>query len=117
VFYFFSIPQGKTVALVGPSGCGKSTCIQLVQRFYDPDQGRLSTNLATLWLYYCTFFSRDLLILILNCLVSVFLLDASLELYKLYMLSEDLLYFDIDIDLVEVCKKASFATAQKPVCC
>jgi len=32
---------GKTVALVGTSGCGKSTCIQLVQRFYDPIEGRV----------------------------------------------------------------------------
>lgn len=32
-----TIKKGETVALVGPSGCGKSTCIQLVQRFYDPE--------------------------------------------------------------------------------
>ncbi|CAF3526768.1 unnamed protein product [Rotaria sp. Silwood1] len=35
------IPSGKTVALCGPSGCGKSTTIQLIQRFYDPDDGQV----------------------------------------------------------------------------
>lgn len=33
------IAAGETVAVVGPSGAGKSTLFQLIQRFYDPDQG------------------------------------------------------------------------------
>lgn len=32
---------GQTVALVGASGCGKSTTVQLIQRFYDVDQGQV----------------------------------------------------------------------------
>ncbi|KAI8976783.1 putative ABC transporter protein, partial [Pilobolus umbonatus] len=35
------IKAGMTVAFVGPSGCGKSTSVQLIQRFYDPNQGNL----------------------------------------------------------------------------
>jgi ATP-binding cassette, subfamily B, bacterial len=36
-----TIRPGETVALVGPSGAGKSTVLQLLQRFYDPHQGRI----------------------------------------------------------------------------
>ena len=35
----FTIPAGKTTAIVGPSGAGKSTLIKLLFRFYDPDAG------------------------------------------------------------------------------
>uniref|UniRef100_A0A7N8XDY6 Bile salt export pump n=1 Tax=Mastacembelus armatus TaxID=205130 RepID=A0A7N8XDY6_9TELE len=36
-----SVKPGQTLAFVGSSGCGKSTSVQLLERFYDPDNGRL----------------------------------------------------------------------------
>nr|XP_006013923.2 PREDICTED: bile salt export pump-like [Latimeria chalumnae] len=38
------IKAGETTAFVGPSGAGKSTAIQLIQRFYDPEQGMVSLD-------------------------------------------------------------------------
>ena len=39
-----SIASGQTVALVGPSGAGKTTLSNLVARFYDPTQGRVTLD-------------------------------------------------------------------------
>uniref|UniRef100_A0A4W5QSI3 ATP-binding cassette, sub-family B (MDR/TAP), member 11a n=1 Tax=Hucho hucho TaxID=62062 RepID=A0A4W5QSI3_9TELE len=36
-----SLKPGQTLAFVGSSGCGKSTSVQLLERFYDPDEGRV----------------------------------------------------------------------------
>ncbi|XP_069680453.1 multidrug resistance protein homolog 49-like [Periplaneta americana] len=36
-----NVKSGEKVALVGSSGCGKSTVIQLIQRLYDPAEGKV----------------------------------------------------------------------------
>ena len=38
----FTVPAGKTVAVVGPSGAGKSTLARLLFRFYDVQQGTIA---------------------------------------------------------------------------
>ena len=35
----FTIKSGTSTAIVGPSGSGKSTIVQLLNRFYDPEEG------------------------------------------------------------------------------
>jgi ABC-type transport system involved in cytochrome bd biosynthesis fused ATPase/permease subunit len=39
-----TVKSGETVALVGSSGCGKSTVLQLIQRLYDPSDGKVKTE-------------------------------------------------------------------------
>lgn len=42
--FSLEIAPGETVAIVGPSGAGKTTVMQLLMRFYDPDQGRITLD-------------------------------------------------------------------------
>ena len=35
------VEPGQRVAIVGPTGCGKTTFINLLMRFYDPDEGSI----------------------------------------------------------------------------
>lgn len=42
--FVLKVKPGETVALVGPSGAGKTTVFQLLQRFYDPDDGTITVD-------------------------------------------------------------------------
>ncbi len=39
-----SVQPGQRVAIVGPTGCGKTTFINLLMRFYDPNDGQISLD-------------------------------------------------------------------------
>jgi len=40
----FTVPAGKTLAIVGPSGAGKSTIARILFRFYDIQSGRVTID-------------------------------------------------------------------------
>lgn len=39
-----TIEKGQFAAFVGASGCGKTSIISLLERFYEPDQGKILCN-------------------------------------------------------------------------
>ena len=40
----FQVPAGRRVAIVGPSGAGKTTVVNLLLRFWDPDDGSIAVG-------------------------------------------------------------------------
>jgi len=54
------VHPGETVALVGPSGAGKTTVIQLIQRFYDPQAGRVTLGVVSTAKYFAPRLVRHL---------------------------------------------------------
>ena len=41
---YLKIEKGQFAALVGPSGCGKTSVVSLLERFYEPQKGKILCN-------------------------------------------------------------------------
>ncbi|MBQ9327799.1 MAG: ABC transporter ATP-binding protein [Solobacterium sp.] len=40
----FTIRKGESLGIIGPTGCGKTTIVNLLMRFYQPDEGSISVD-------------------------------------------------------------------------
>jgi ABC-type multidrug transport system fused ATPase/permease subunit len=65
----FALKQNMKLAIVGQTGAGKSTIINLLARFYDPDQGKILMNGTDL---------RDIPLASLRSHISIVLQDSFL---------------------------------------
>lgn len=45
----FTLKKGEMIALLGESGCGKSTMLQILQKFYAPEEGNITINGTSAW--------------------------------------------------------------------
>jgi subfamily B ATP-binding cassette protein MsbA len=97
----FEMAQGEMVALVGPSGAGKTSIANLICRFYDPNQGKITID------------GHDLRRIKLNALrqqVAVVLQDSFLFNNNVV---ENLLYGKPDATREEVIQAAKAANAHE----
>lgn len=70
-----NVPAGKICALVGPSGGGKTTLFNLLERFYDPQIGKITINKTDIRKYTLKSLRQN----IAEVSQSVFLFNGSIE--------------------------------------
>lgn len=95
----FTIPTGKTVAIIGPTGAGKTSLISLLLRFYDPWSGDI---------YLDGYRLRDLKLESLRTNISLVLQDA---LIFPMSLKDNIAFGDMNAGMDEIIKAAKMAQA------
>jgi len=94
-----TVKAGQRVALVGPSGSGKTTLVNLIPRFYEPQQGEITLNGTPLAEYSLKSLRRNIGIVSQDA----FLFDTSVAANIAYGQDE------IDMERVESCARAAYA--------
>lgn len=95
----FKAEEGKTIAIVGPTGSGKTTIINLLNRFYDIQDGDILIDGRSIYDY-----KKDPL----RKKIGVVLQDTNLFAGTVY---ENILYGNLDASKEEVEKAATLANA------
>ena len=87
----FSIPKGKTTAIVGMSGSGKTTLLKLLLKFYNPSKGNITINDLSLekishrfWRSCCGVVLQDSYLFATTIAKNIALGDDNVDYDKLY---------------------------------
>jgi len=99
----FKVKKGETIALVGPSGGGKSTVVNLLLRFYDPQNGRILVDGQDIR-HFPVDAWREYIGLVLQ---DIFLFPGSV--------SDNIRVFDEDIDPARAIEVSKIAHADKVI--
>ncbi len=95
----FNAPRGKTVAIVGPTGSGKTTIINLINRFYDIDNGTIRIDEKDIREYKKDDLRRN---------IGVVLQDTQLFTGTVY---DNIVYGKLDATMEDVEKASTLANA------
>ncbi len=98
----FRLENGKTLGIMGATGSGKTTIINMMLRFYDPDEGRILLNGTDLRDLPLETVRKNAAVVMQDVFLFSDTIEENIRLGKKDMLTED----DINTALQNACAKA-----------